>query len=89
MIVVKNSKKDLINRCQFRDYSNSTVKDKTNFIITSGSKKLHTVFTNMNNFIQDNISSKLKNIENTHIKAVEDRHKLLAEIARQKEIIRQ
>ena len=43
----------------------------------------------MNNFIQDNISSKLKNIENTHIKAVEDRHKLLAEIARQKEIIRQ
>ena len=87
--LVKNSKKDLINRCQFRDYSNSTVKDKTNFIITSGSKKLHTVFTNMNNFIQDNISSKLKNIENTHIKAVEDRHKLLAEIARQKEIIRQ
>ena len=42
----------------------------------------------MNNFIKDNISSKLKNLENTHIKAVEDRHKLLAEIARQKEIIR-
>ena len=43
----------------------------------------------MNNFIKDNISSKLKNLENTHIKAVEDRHKLLAEIARQKEILRQ
>ena len=87
--LAKNSYKDLIHRCQFRDYTNSTVKDKTNFIITSGSKKLHTAFTNMNNFIKENISSKLKNLENTHIKAVEDRHKLLAEIARQKEIIRQ
>ena len=87
--LVKNSYKDLIHRCQFRDYTNSAVKDKTNFIITAGSKKLHTVFTNMNNFIKDNISSKLKKLENTHIKAVEDRHKLLAEIARQKEIIRQ
>ena len=87
--LVKNSYQDLIHRCQFRDYSNSTVKDKTNFIITAGSKKLNTVFNNMNNFIKDNISSKLKNIENTHIKAVEDRHKLLAKIAEQKEIIRQ
>ena len=87
--LVKNSYQDLIHRCQFRDYSNSTVKDKTNFIITAGSKKLNTVFNNMNNFIKDNISSKLKNIENTHVKAVEDRHKLLAEIAKQKEIIRQ
>ena len=86
--LVQNSKKDLIHRCQFRDYSNATVKDKTNFIITSGSKKLHTVFINMNNFIQDKLSSKLKNIENTHIRAVEDRHKFLAELARQKEIIR-
>ena len=87
--LAKNSYADLIHRCQFRDYTNSTVKDKTNFIITSGSKKLHTVFTNMNNFIKENISSKLKNLENTHVKAVEDRHKLLEEIARQKEIIRQ
>ena len=87
--LVKNSYNDLIHRCQFRDYSNSTVKDKTNFILTSGSKTLNKVFTNMNNFIKDNISSKLKNLENTHTKAVEDRHKLLAEIARQKEILRQ
>ena len=87
--LVKNSYNDLIHRCQFRDYTNSTVKDKTNFILTSGSKTLNKVFTNMNNFIKDNISSKLKNLENTHIKAVEDRHKLLAEIARQKEILRQ
>ena len=27
--LVKNSYNDLIHRCQFRDYSNSTVKDKT------------------------------------------------------------
>ena len=87
--LVKNSYNDLIHRCQFRDYTNSTVKDKTNFILTSGSKTLNKVFTNMNNFIKDNISSKLKNLENAHIKAVEDRHKLLAEIARQKEILRQ
>ena len=86
--LVQNSKRDLIHRCQFRDYSNSTVKDKTNFIITSGSKKLHTVFTNMKNFIQDKLSSKLKNIENSHVKAVEARHQFLAELARQKEIIR-
>ena len=87
--LVKNSFNDLIHRCQFRDYSNSTVKDKTNFILTKGSKTLNKVFTNMNNFIKDNISSKLKKLENTHTKAVEDRHKLLAEIARQKEILRQ
>ena len=30
--LVKNSYNDLIHRCQFRDYTNSTVKDKTNFI---------------------------------------------------------
>lgn len=86
--LVKNSYQDLIHRCQFRNYSNTTIKDKTNFIITSGSKKLHDVFTNMNSFIKDKISSKYKNIETTHAKAVEDRHNLLAEIARQKEIIR-
>ena len=86
--LVKNSYQDLIHRCQFRNYSNTTIKDKTNFIITLGSKKLHDVFTNMNSFIKDKISSKYKNIETTHAKAVEDRHNLLAEIARQKEIIR-
>ena len=86
--LVKNSYQDLIYRCQFRDYSNTTIKDKTNFIITTGSKKLHTVFTDMNNFIKDKITSKLKKIETTHANAVEERHKFLAEIARQKEIIR-
>ena len=87
--LVKNSYQDLIYRCQFRDYSNATVKDKTNFIIVSGSKKLHTVFTNMNSFIKDSISNKLKAIENSHIKAVDDRHKFLDKIAKQREIIRQ
>ena len=87
--LVKNSYQDLIYRCQFRDYSNSTVKDKTNFIIVSGSKKLHTAFTNMNSFIKDSISNKLKAIENSHIKAVDDRHKFLDKIAKQREIIRQ
>ena len=42
----------------------------------------------MNNFIQDKLSSKLKNIENSHVKAVQARHEFLAELARQKEIIR-
>ena len=87
--LVKNSYQDLIYRCQFRDYSNATVKDKTNFIIVSGSKKLHTAFTNMNSFIKDSISNKLKAIENSHIKAVDDRHKFLDKIAKQREIIRQ
>ena len=87
--LVKNSYQDLIHRCQFRDYSNATVKDKTNFIIVSGSKKLHTAFSNMNSFIKDSISNKLKAIENSHIKAVDDRHKFLDKIAKQKEIIRQ
>ena len=87
--LVKNSYQDLIHRCQFRDYSNATVKDKTNFIIVSGSKKLHTAFTNMNSFIKDSISNKLKAIENSHIKAVDDRHKFLDKIAKQREIIRQ
>ena len=86
--LVKNSYQDLIYRCQFRDYSNATVKDKTNFIIVSGSKKLHTAFTNMNSFIKDSISNKLKAIENSHIKAVDDRHKFLDKIAKQREIIR-
>ena len=87
--LVKNCYQDLIYRCQFRDYSNATVKDKTNFIIVSGSKKLHTAFTNMNSFIKDSISNKLKAIENSHIKAVDDRHKFLDKIAKQREIIRQ
>ena len=87
--LVKNSYQDLIYRCQFRDYSNATVKDKTNFIIVSGSKKLHTAFTNMNSFIKDSISNKLKAIENSHIKAVDDRHKFLDKLAKQREIIRQ
>jgi hypothetical protein len=53
-----------------------------------GSQKLNTAFTNMNNFIKDSLNNKLKNFENTHQNAVEERHKLLDEIARQKEIIR-
>lgn len=52
-------------------------------------KKLHTAFTNMNSFIKDSISNKLKAIENSHIKAVDDRHKFLDKIAKQREIIRQ
>ena len=43
----------------------------------------------MNSFIKDSISNKLKAIENSHIKAVDDRHKFLDKIAKQREIIRQ
>ena len=86
--LVKNSYNDLIYRGQFRDYTSSIVKNKTNGILMSGSEKLNTAFNNMRNFIQDNLNNKLKNFENIHQKAVNERHKLLEEIARQKEIIR-
>ena len=86
--LIKNSYNDLIFRGQFRDYTSSIVKNKTNGILMSGSEKLNTAFNNMRNFIQDNLNNKLKNFENIHQKAVNERHKLLEEIARQKEIIR-
>ena len=86
--LIKNSYNDLIFRGQFRDYTSSIVKNKTNGILMSGSKKLNTAFNNMRNFIQDNLNNKFKNFENIHQKAVDERHKLLEEIARQKEIIR-
>ena len=86
--LIKNSYNDLIFRGQFRDYTSSIVKNKTNGILMSGSEKLNTAFNNMRNFIQDNLNNKLKNFENIHQKAVDERHKLLEEIARQKEIIR-
>ena len=86
--LIKNSYKDLIYRGQFRDYTSSAVKNKTNSVLMSGSAKLSTAFNNMNNFIKDNLNNKFKKFENIHQKAVEERHKLLEEIARQKEIIR-
>ena len=86
--LLKNSYNDLIFRGQFRDYTSSAVKNKTNSILMAGSSKLSTAFKNMNNFIKDNLNNKLKKFENIHIKSVEERHKLLEEIARQKEIIR-
>ena len=87
--LVKNSYNDLIYRGHFRDYTSSVVKNKTNEIIMNGSQKLNTVFNNMKNFLKDSLSNKHKKFENTHITAVEERHKLLEKIARQKEIIRQ
>ena len=86
--LVKNSYNDLVFRGQFRDYTSSVVKNKTNQIIMDGSQKLNTAFINMNNFIKESLNNKLKNFENIHQTAVEERHKLLDEIARQKEIIR-
>ena len=86
--LLKNTYNDLIYRCYFRDYTSSVVKNKTNEIIMNGSEKLNTAFNNMKNYIKDSLNNKYKNFQNTHIKAVEERHKLLEEIARQKEIIR-
>ena len=86
--IVKNSYNDLVHRGQFRDYTSSVVKNKTNEIIMNGSQKLNTAFCNMLNFIKDSLNNKYKIFENIHIKSVDDRHKLLEEIARQKEIIR-
>ena len=86
--LLKNSYNDLIHRGQFRDYTSSAVKNKTNEIIMKGSQKLNTAFCNMLNFIKDSLNNKYKNFESIHTKSVDDRHKLLEEIARQKEIIR-
>ena len=86
--LLKNSYNDLIYRGHFRDYTSSVVKNKTNEIIMKGSQKLNTAFNNMKNYIKDSLNNKYKNFENSHVKAVEERHKLLEEIARQKEIIR-
>ena len=86
--LLKNSYNDLIHRGQFRDYTSSAVKNKTNEIIMKGSQKLNTAFSNMLNFIKDSLNNKYKNFESIHTKSVDDRHKLLEEIARQKEIIR-
>ena len=86
--LLKNSYNDLIHRGQFRDYTSSAVKNKTNEIIMKGSQNLNTAFCNMLNFIKDSLNNKYKNFESIHTKSVDDRHKLLEEIARQKEIIR-
>ena len=86
--LVKNSYNDLIYRGHFRDYTSSIVKNKTNEIIMSGSEKLNTAFNNMKSFLKDTLNNKFKNFENTHKISVDERHKLLEEIARQKEIIR-
>ena len=86
--LLKNSYNDLIHRGQFRDYTSSAVKNKTNEIIMKRSQKLNTAFCNMLNFIKDSLNNKYKNFESIHTKSVDDRHKLLEEIARQKEIIR-
>ena len=84
----KNSISDLIYRGHFRNYTSSIVKNKTNDIIMKGSEKLNNAFNNMKNFIVGSLNNKYKGFGNIHIKAVDERHKLLDEIARQKEIIR-
>ena len=86
--LLKNSYNDLIYRGHFRDYTSSILKNKTNDMIMKGSEKLNNAFNNMKNFIKGSLNNKHKGFENIHIKAVEERHKLLEKIARQKEIIR-
>ena len=53
-----------------------------------GTEKLNNAFNNMNNYLNHELKDKYKNIENAHKKAVDARHALLDEIARQKEIKR-
>ena len=86
--IVKNSYNDLIHRGQFRNYTSISVKNKTNNILMTGSEKLNNAFINMKNYLQDKLKNKYKDIENLHQKAIDNRHALLAEIARQKEIKR-
>ena len=86
--IVKNSYNDLIHRGQFKNYTSISVKNKTNNILMKGSEKLNNAFNNMQNYLKDKLNNKYKNIENLHQKAVDKRHALLAEIARQKEIKR-
>ena len=86
--LLKNSYNDLIFRGQFKNYSSISVKNKTNDIIMKGTEKLNNAFNNMNNYLNHELKDKYKNIENAHKKAVDARHALLDEIARQKEIKR-
>ena len=84
--LLQNSYKDLIHRGQFKDYTSIAVKNKTNDIIEKGTKKLSNAFINMKNYLNDTLKSKYQNIENAHKKSIENRHNILDEIARQKEI---
>ena len=86
--LLKNSYNDLIHRGQFKNYTSISVKNKTNDILMTRSEKLNNAFVNMKNYLKDKLNSKYKNIEIEHKKAVDDRHALLAEIERQKEIKR-
>ena len=51
-----------------------------------GSGKLNTAFNNMKYFLKDNLNNKFKSYENAHKNSIEEKHKLLEEIAPQKEI---
>ena len=86
--LLQNSYNDLIFRGQFKNYSSISVKNKTNDIIMKGTERLNNAFNNMNNYLKDKLKDKYKNIENEHKKAIDARHALLEEIARQKEIKR-
>ena len=84
--LLQNSYKDLIHRGQFKDYTSIAVKNKTNDIIEKGTKKISNAFINMKNYLNDTLKNKYQNIENAHKKSIENRHNILDEIARQKEI---
>ena len=86
--LLKNSYNDLIYRGQFTNYTSISVKNKTNDILVKGTEKLNNMFINMKSYLNDKLKNKYKNIENSHRKAIDNRHNLLNEIERQKEIRR-
>ena len=86
--LLKNSYNDLIYRGQFTNYTSISVKNKTNDILVKGTEKLNNMFINMKSYSNDKLKNKYKNIENSHRKAIDNRHNLLNEIERQKEIRR-
>ena len=86
--LLKNSYNDLIYRGQFTNYTSISVKNKTNDILVKGTEKLNNMFINMKSYLNDKLKNKYKNIENSHRKAIDNRHNLLNERERQKEIRR-
>ena len=86
--LLDNSINDLIHRGQFKNFTSMTVKNQINEVIMTGSEKLYTAFSNMKNFINQNINNKFKIYQEKHKKSIEERHVLLEEIGKKKELLR-